>query len=175
MGTSQKGGCPVFHRASGRRLLSKLKVGDKQQIEHVPRFVGLINDHGAALGVHRRLLGMLDGHLPAVGHVDQKRPERPLPQGGDMRSFVIRVSCDCRQQPATVRECPGVHDPRQPAGTAWNPAAMPSQREIRAARHSRAAVEASAHAAGSSPQSRATIRRQIGPWWSPSASMCRSR
>ena len=42
----KKRGCPLFHRASGCRLLSKLEVGDEQQIEHVPRFVGLINDHG---------------------------------------------------------------------------------------------------------------------------------
>lgn len=68
---------------------------------------------------------------------------------------------------------------RPPAGASARPRSIPSatasHRESRASRQRRAAVEASAHVAGSSPQSRATIRRQAGPWCASSCSMCRSR
>jgi len=33
--------------------------------------------------MHGCLLRVFDGHLPPVGQVNQKRPERPLPQRGE--------------------------------------------------------------------------------------------
>jgi hypothetical protein len=55
----------------GDRLV-KIDAGDEQQVDQLPRFVGLINDHGSALGMQGRLLGVRDGRRAAVRDMQQE-------------------------------------------------------------------------------------------------------
>jgi hypothetical protein len=77
--------------------ISDMQSGHKQQIDHLERVVGPVNDNGATLGVMRQKLGVPNAKLSTIRDIDGERAEGSgLMHGSQLLDRHIRILSSSR-------------------------------------------------------------------------------